>query len=312
MNEDLTFKKGQFGYIEYKSSNPFEFHQIIKDYKNSPPQDAKGWLLFPEKFSGKLSCMVCVHHSGGWGGAQYQMMIQLLEAGYAVFQVDSFDARGVTSTTEDQLSVTYAMLMADAYEALKFLSRHPDIDKKKIGICGWSLGGAASLYSAWVPLAEKLAPDGERFALHLNYYPLAIYWPEEMRWSDSPILNLLGGKDDYTPFSLAQRLTEGIKGEGGDCRYILYEEGLHGFDSVMPKTFWPDSIVPNTEKFARIDKEGDITYETDDGEILPGNTMEDRIVLFEKIAALGAWTGGNWDIRKAAKKDAFEFIEKFL
>ena len=57
MNEDLTFKKGQFGYIEYKSSNPFEFHQIIKDYKNSPPQDAKGWLLFPEKFSGKLSCM---------------------------------------------------------------------------------------------------------------------------------------------------------------------------------------------------------------------------------------------------------------
>ena len=61
--------------------------------------------------------MVCVHHSGGWGGAQYQMMIQLLEAGYAVFQVDSFDARGVTSTAEDQLSVTYAMLMADAYEA---------------------------------------------------------------------------------------------------------------------------------------------------------------------------------------------------
>ena len=61
-----------------------------------------------------------------------------------------------------------------------------------------------------------------------------------MRWSDSPILNLLGGKDDYTPYSLAQKLTEGIKDVGGDCSYILYEEGLHGFDSVMPKTFWPD------------------------------------------------------------------------
>ena len=55
MNEDITFKKGQFGYIEYKSSNPYEFHQIIKDYEKSPSQDAKGWLLFPEKFSGKLS-----------------------------------------------------------------------------------------------------------------------------------------------------------------------------------------------------------------------------------------------------------------
>ena len=40
--------------------------------------------------------------------------------------------------------------------------------------------------------------------------------------------------------------------------------------------------------------------------------MEDRIVLLDKIAAMGAWTGGNWDIRKAAKKDAFEFIGKFL
>ena len=111
---------------------------------------------------------------------------------------------------------------------------------------------------------------------------------------------------------LAQELTIGINESGANCKDILYQGGLHGFDSMYPKTFWPDSIVPNTEKFARIDKEGDITYETDDGEILPGNTMEDRIVLFEKIAALGAWTGGNWDIRKAAKKDAFEFIEKFL
>ena len=40
--------------------------------------------------------------------------------------------------------------------------------------------------------------------------------------------------------------------------------------------------------------------------------MEDRIVLFEKIAALGAWTGGNWDIRRKAKKDAFDFIAKIL
>ena len=96
-------------------------------------------------------------------------MVQLLEAGYAVFKVDSFDARGVTNTAEDQISVTYAMLMADAYEALKFLSKHPDIDNKKIGITGWSLGGTSSLYAAWLPLAEKLAPNGERFASHLSY-----------------------------------------------------------------------------------------------------------------------------------------------
>ena len=312
MNEDITFKKGEFGYVEYKSSNPFEFHQIINDFDKAPIQDLQGWLLFPEKFSGKLSCMVCVHHSGGWGGAQHEFMVQLLEAGYAVFKVDSFDARGVTNTAEDQISVTYAMLMADAYEALKFLSKHPDIDNKKIGITGWSLGGTSSLYAAWLPLAEKLAPNGERFASHLSYYPLAMYWPEDMRWSKAPMLNLLGGKDDYTPFSLTQKLTKGISDSGGNCKDILYEEGLHGFDAVQPKTYWPDSIAPNTEKFARIDLKGDISFETDDGEILAGNTVEDRIKLFEKVAKLGTWTGGNWEIRRRAKKDAFDFISKIL
>ena len=42
MNEDITFKKGQFGYIEYKSSNPYEFHQIIKDYEKSSLPRCKG------------------------------------------------------------------------------------------------------------------------------------------------------------------------------------------------------------------------------------------------------------------------------
>ena len=66
MNEDITFKKGEFGYVEYKSSNPFEFHQIINDFDKAPMQDLQGWLLFPEKFSGKLSCMVCMCPSQ-WG-----------------------------------------------------------------------------------------------------------------------------------------------------------------------------------------------------------------------------------------------------
>ena len=50
----------------------------------------------------------------------------------------------------------------------------------------------------------------------------------------------------------------------------------------------------------------------DDGEILAGNTVEDRIKLFEKVAKLGTWTGGNWEIRRRAKKDAFKFISKIF
>ena len=70
----------------------------------------------------------------------------------------AFDSRGVASTVEDQMSVTAAMMMVDTFEALKIVTKHPDIDSSRIGITGWSLGGTVSFYSFWEPLAEKLAP----------------------------------------------------------------------------------------------------------------------------------------------------------
>ena len=36
------------------------------------------------------------------------------------------------------------MMMVDTFEALKIVSRHPDIDPSRIGITGWSLGGTVS------------------------------------------------------------------------------------------------------------------------------------------------------------------------
>ncbi len=312
MNETIQFKSGEFGYVEYKSTNPFEFYHILNELDNTPEQDLQGWLIFPEKARKPYSCMVCVHHSGGWGAAQYEMIQAMLENGIAIFQVNSFEARGVTSTVEDQMSVTSAMLMADAFEPLKFLSKHPDIDESKIGICGWSLGGGSSLYAGWLPLAEKLAPNGERFALHLSYYPIALHWPDEMRWTDAPMLNLIGDKDDYAPFTLVQKLSEGINNSGSNSKDILYPDALHGFDSMYPKTFWPDSLVPKTEKFGRIDTSGNITYETKEGEILSGNSPDDRLKLFEEFAGFGAWTGGTWDLKRACKKDAINFLKENL
>ena len=67
------------------------------------------------------------------------------------------------------MSVTAAMMMVDTFEAMKIVSKHPDVDSSRLGITGWSLGGTVSFYSFWEPLAEKLAPDGERFKCCLPF-----------------------------------------------------------------------------------------------------------------------------------------------
>ena len=60
-------------------------------------------------------------------------MVRWLEAGIAVFRVHSFEARNVTSIVEDQMAVTHAMLLTDAYRALEMLGSHPGIEAARIG-----------------------------------------------------------------------------------------------------------------------------------------------------------------------------------
>ena len=175
MNES-NLKSGDEGVITYKSANPFEFFHILnsKDYEE---QDMYGTLVFPEKKKKQYPLVICMHGSLGWRGHHHEHSVNYLNNGFAIFRVSSFDARQVISIVEDQMQVTLATTLTDCFGALKMLSKHPDIDEKNIFIAGWSLGGSTALYSAWEPLAEKLAPKGERFAGHIAFYPGAFIWP---------------------------------------------------------------------------------------------------------------------------------------
>ena len=48
-----------------------------------------------------------------------------------------------------------AAMILDAYKAFEALSKHPKIDKDKVSITGWSLGGGVTLFSAWLPLMQQ-------------------------------------------------------------------------------------------------------------------------------------------------------------
>ena len=236
------FQSGDEGVIAYKSSNPFEFFHILNS-RPSEEQQMFGSLIFPEQKKKKYPLVICMHGSMGWRGHHHEHSVNFLNNGFAIFRVNSFDARGVVSIVEDQMQVTLATVLADCFNALKLLSDHPDIDSYQIYIAGWSLGGSTAIYSAWEPLAEKLAPTGERFAGHLAFYPGAFMWPEEMRWSDAPILTLIGKEDDYTPSILIEELSPAINENGGNSKIITYEDSHHSFDSVDPLVFVPNAIA---------------------------------------------------------------------
>ena len=301
-----TFKSGDDGVIPYKSSNPFEFFHILTS-QECEEQDMFGSLIFPNEKKEKYPLVICMHGSMGWRGHHHEHSVNFLNNGFAIFRVNSFDARQVVSIVEDQIQVTLATVMTDCFNALKILSKHPDIDSSKIFIAGWSLGGSTAIYSAWEPLAEKLAPDGERFAGHLAFYPGAFMWPEEMRWSKSPILTLIGADDDYTPAVLIEKLSPAINQNGGNSQLIVYEGGHHSFDSIDPVIYVPNAIAVGG-RHTFVGRDGNHYHEDKEGKRTPMNEPHERTKIFKDRAKIGAHLGRNWKARKASMKDSVEFL----
>ena len=300
------FQSGDEGIINFKSSNPFEFFHILNS-KESEEQDMFGALILPDEKKENYPLVICMHGSMGWRGHHHEHSVNFLNNGFAIFRVNSFDARQVTSIVEDQIQVTLATVMTDCFNALKFLSNHPDINSSKIFIAGWSLGGSTAIYSAWEPLAEKLAPDGERFAGHLAFYPGAFMWPEEMRWSPSPILTLIGADDDYTPAVLIDELSPAINENGGNSRIITYEDSHHSFDSVDPVVYVPNAIAVG-RRHTFIAKDGFHYHKDKEGNKTPMNEPHERSQIFKDRAKVGAHLGRNWKARKASMQDSISFL----
>ena len=300
------FKSGDDGLITYTSSNPFEFFHILTS-QECEEQQMFGSLIFPDEKKEKYPLVICMHGSMGWRGHHHEHSVNFLNNGFAIFRVNSFDARQVVSIVEDQIQVTLATVMTDCFNALKILSKHPDIDSSKIFIAGWSLGGSTAIYSAWEPLAEKLAPDGERFAGHLAFYPGAFMWPEEMRWSKSPILTLIGADDDYTPAVLIEKLSPAINQNGGNSKLIIYEGGHHSFDSIDPVVYVPNAIAVGG-RHTFVGKDGHHFHEDKEGKRTPMNEPHERTKIFKDRPKIGAHLGRNWKARKASMKDSVDFL----
>ena len=303
---DHIFQSGDEGVVPYKSSNPFEFFHILNSTE-CDEQDMFGSLIFPDEKRDKYPLVICMHGSMGWRGHHHEHSINFLNNGFAIFRVNSFDARQVTSIVEDQIQVTLATVMTDCFNALKILSKHPDIDVSKIFIAGWSLGGSTAIYSAWEPLAEKLAPDGERFAGHLAFYPGAFMWPEEMRWSKAPIMTLIGADDDYTPAILIEKLSPAINENGGNSQVITYEDSHHSFDSIDPVVFVPNAIAVG-RRHTFVGTDGSHYHEDVEGKRTLMNEPHERSQLFKDRAKIGAHLGRNWKARKKSMIDSVNFL----
>ena len=294
--------------VFFESANPFAMSDVINDLENQDKQEVYGILTLPNDSVSdqKYPLIIGVAGSLAWRDHHYEYLDMYKQAGFATFELKSFKSRDIESTVGSQVEVTTAMMILDAYRALEKLSEHQNIDKNKVSITGWSLGGAVSLFSAWLPIKNAITKEVS-FASHLPIYPPCFVDPENTDFTDAPIHILIGEIDNWTPAKPCIEFVKKIN-KKGNVGLTIYPNAHHSFDSKS-------ELTQNEKGYSFKDCMFKLS---DDGDVLMNYlSLPMSSPFMQKIGFLfcvkrGVTLGGNSQARKMAFKFAKDFMKKTL
>ena len=304
-----TYAQFQKEVIHFESANPFSLSDIITDLDRQEKQQVFGQLTIPIDSLNpdrNYPLIIGVAGSMGWRKHHLDYLKMYQEEGYATFQLNSFKSRGITSTVGSQDEVTIAAVILDAYKALEQLSKHPKINRDKVALTGWSLGGGVTLFAGWMPLKEAIT-DQLSFAAHLAFYPPCFINPENLSFTKAPIHILIGEADNWTPAKPCVNLVEKLS-DKTNISITTYPNAHHGFDSEEP-------VVWNEKGYSFKDCLFDLTAE---GDVLMNYLrLPMSNPMLQKIGFLfcvdrGVNVGGNLDARKKSLVFAKNFMNSQL
>jgi dienelactone hydrolase len=153
--------------------------------------------VFHPKGAGPFPALVALH--GCDGPNDSNPWLTWLEAqGYLVIESNSLAPRGLTSVCSSG-GLSFATQALDALAALGYLRSRPDVIPTKVGVIGWSHGGAAALIASTPRFIRTNRPTGGPFQAAISFYPACR--PFRAQNLAAPLLLLLGSADDW-PYGL--------------------------------------------------------------------------------------------------------------
>jgi len=254
--DDLEFES-----CESNANLPFtsyvNFHQRLPDGSSGNTLSAR--LKVP-KVNGtlpthKIPAVVVVHGSAGLDSRGELYSYNLNQIGIATLEIDLWAARGwYGGVTGRPRTVTETL--PDTFGALYFLAENVSIiDADRIGVMGFSWGGAVSMLSASTDRSIPLRWPGVgsykyKFAAHNPHYPIcwayntykvqvapSVFYPVYpfTQTTGKNIFIQTGELDDYdTPTSCSTLISTLPSATQETFDLTVYKGATHGFDRLEP------------------------------------------------------------------------------
>ena len=161
--------------IEIPTASPLNYHQVVSRPAEMPRITIDGKLFMPASgdlaINKQLPLVMIVPGSLGVAPSHLAHAETLARAGFATFVLDSFGARGVTSTVANQTQFSFAASAYDVLAAWQVLAALPGIDASRIGAQGHSRGGSAVLTAATRRFADAVIGQDSGLNGVLAAYP---------------------------------------------------------------------------------------------------------------------------------------------
>lgn len=200
-------------------------NKYVKIPLNSTLQ-IKASIVKPEG-KGPFPALVFMHGCGGVNHYYFKWASLLKKWGFVSLIVDSLEPRGVDNVCTQGTEPIPTTRLADALAGRNYLLKLPYVQKDKIGLIGWSHGGVVALLAALNITKGKLKFKGA-FKAVIAFYPYCAKLKEKVGLK-SPLLVLIGDKDNWTPAHLCKTLKKDLSGTI-KMTLKIYSGAFHCFD----------------------------------------------------------------------------------
>jgi dienelactone hydrolase len=156
------------------------------------------------------------------------MAEQLRSWGYVALAIDSLGPRGLSNVCDIGVNIPAAQndQSFDAYSGLNFLAAQNFVDPDRIGVLGYSMGGASAMLAVERGRIEQSFP--RKFRAVVAYYPG--FCGRSSGIMTAPTLILIGALDDWAPAQGCQEVVKRARHAGVTMDIVVYPNAYHAFD----------------------------------------------------------------------------------